>query len=90
MADHGQGNGIGGHGHLDVGERFVPFFMHGPMIQQGKKVEDFRSIVSVAPTISALLGVPLPDHARGPILAEAFRQKEKTSHEETHRRYSRV
>lgn len=72
MADHGQGNGIGGHGHLDEGERFVPFFMHGPMISQGQTIEEFRSIVSVASTISALLGVPYPDHARGPDLREAF------------------
>jgi predicted AlkP superfamily pyrophosphatase or phosphodiesterase len=90
MADHGQGNGIGGHGHLDTGERFVPFFMHGPMIACGKKVGEFRSIVSVAPTISALLGVPLPDHARGPVLKEAFKQKEQTSYEETDHRYSRI
>ena len=29
-ADHGQADGIGGHGHLDEGERYVPFFMVGP------------------------------------------------------------
>ncbi|WP_047150309.1 alkaline phosphatase family protein [Aneurinibacillus tyrosinisolvens] len=90
MADHGQGNGIGGHGHLDEGERFVPFFMHGPMIAGGQRIEDFHSIVSVAPTISALLGVSLPDHARGPILKEAFKEGGGEQHEETHRRYSGV
>jgi hypothetical protein len=90
MADHGQGNGIGGHGHLDVGERFVPFFMHGPMIKGGQRIEDFHSIVSVAPTISALLGVPLPDHARGPVLREAFKESGGEQHEEAHRRYSGV
>ena len=72
MADHGQGNGIGGHGHLDVGERFVPFFIHGPMIRKGHVIHELRSIVSVAPTISALLGLPIPDHSRGPVLDEAF------------------
>lgn len=76
MADHGQGNGIGGHGHLDEGERFVPFFLHGPMIRRGVKIPELHSIVSVAPTISALLGVPLPDHSRGPILHEAFIKRE--------------
>ena len=30
MADHGQGRGIGGHGHLDWGERPVPFVVWGP------------------------------------------------------------
>ncbi len=29
-ADHGQADGIGGHGHLDEGERYVPFIVHGP------------------------------------------------------------
>jgi glycosyltransferase involved in cell wall biosynthesis len=29
MADHGQGKGIGAHGHLSEGERFVPFAMWG-------------------------------------------------------------
>ncbi|MGD8191261.1 alkaline phosphatase family protein [Brevibacillus ginsengisoli] len=90
MADHGQGNGIGGHGHLDEGERYVPFFMHGSMIQQGLVIPEFRSIVSVAPTISALLGVPIPDHSRGPILAEALMDREGEQHEEADRRYSSV
>ena len=30
MADHGQGRGIGGHGHMDWGERPVPFVVWGP------------------------------------------------------------
>ena len=29
MADHGQGRGIGGHGHLDWGESPVPFLVWG-------------------------------------------------------------
>lgn len=77
MADHGQGNGIGGHGHLDTGERFVPFFMHGPMIQKGKVIHEKKSIVSLAATISTLLGIPVPDHARGPVLHEALKERVK-------------
>lgn len=72
MADHGQGNGIGGHGHLDVGERWVPFFLHGPMIQPGLHVQEHRSIVSLAATICRLLGVPAPAAAKGPVLSEAL------------------
>ncbi len=72
-ADHGQADGIGGHGHLDEGERYVPFFMWGPAIAAGKKVEDKHSLVSMAPTISYLLGAPYPDHSRGPVLSEAFK-----------------
>lgn len=76
MADHGQGDGIGGHGHLDVGERFVPFIMNGPMFRQGIRVPELRSITSLAATISALLGLPLPAHARGPVLSEAFTESQ--------------
>jgi hypothetical protein len=76
-ADHGQADGIGGHGHLDEGERFVPFFMYGHKIKSGKKVEDKRSLVSLASTISYLLGAPIPSKARGPILIEAIKEEEK-------------
>ncbi|WP_082083684.1 alkaline phosphatase family protein [Paenibacillus beijingensis] len=71
-ADHGQADGIGGHGHLDEGERYVPFFMYGHGVRKGVKVEDKHSLVSVAPTIAYLLGAPYPDHSRGPVLAEAI------------------
>ncbi|XEC96575.1 alkaline phosphatase family protein [Paenibacillus tarimensis] len=71
-ADHGQADGIGGHGHLDEGERFVPFFLHGPMIERGKRVEGRHSLVSVAPTIAYLLGAPYPGNSRGPVLTDAI------------------
>lgn len=74
-ADHGQADGIGGHGHLDEGERFVPFFMHGPDIEKGKKIEQKHSLVSMAPTISHLLGAPFPSHSRGKILVEAIKER---------------
>ncbi|MDM5156698.1 alkaline phosphatase family protein [Bacillus sp. DX1.1] len=76
-ADHGQADGIGGHGHLDEGERFVPFFMYGPHIAQGIKVEEKKSLVSMAPTIAYLLGAPYPSHSRGPVLVEALKEQEK-------------
>ncbi|WP_102346195.1 alkaline phosphatase family protein [Bacillus sp. Marseille-P3661] len=72
-ADHGQADGIGGHGHLDEGERFVPFFMNGPHIQSGQKIEDKHSLVSMAPTLAYLLGAPYPSHSRGPVLTEAIK-----------------
>lgn len=74
-ADHGQADGIGGHGHLDEGERFVPFFMYGPSIEKGKSVEEKHSLVSLASTISYLLGAPFPDKARGPVLIDAVRKE---------------
>ncbi|MEI5905591.1 alkaline phosphatase family protein [Bacillus spongiae] len=78
-ADHGQADGIGGHGHLDEGERFVPFFMHGPTIRPNQKIEDKHSLVSLASTIATMLGAPFPSHARGPVLKDAFKRKEKSS-----------
>ncbi|MDQ0245833.1 hypothetical protein J2S09_003411 [Bacillus fengqiuensis] len=75
-ADHGQADGIGGHGHLDEGERYVPFFMHGPNIKKGHVVNEKQSLVSVAPTISYLMGAPYPSHSRGPVLIEAIRKEE--------------
>ncbi|WP_203361553.1 alkaline phosphatase family protein [Bacillus sp. REN10] len=78
-ADHGQADGIGGHGHLDEGERFVPFFMYGPNIKPGEKVQEKRSLVSMASTLAYILGAPLPDHARGPVLEEAFVEKRDQS-----------
>ncbi|GAB7387245.1 hypothetical protein BSNK01_10810 [Bacillaceae bacterium] len=71
-ADHGQSDGIGGHGHLDEGERYVPFIMHGPMIRRGIKIKEKHSLVSVAPTLAYLLGAPYPNKARGPVLIEAI------------------
>jgi arylsulfatase A-like enzyme len=76
-ADHGQADGIGGHGHLDEGERYVPFFMYGPAIRAGMKVEEKHSLVSVAPTLSYLLGAPYPGSSRGPVLVEALEKAEE-------------
>lgn len=75
-ADHGQADGIGGHGHLDEGERYVPFFMYGPSIASGKRVEKKHSLVSLAPTISHLLGAPFPSHSRGDVLEDCFKEEE--------------
>ncbi|MBB3867665.1 alkaline phosphatase family protein [Parageobacillus toebii NBRC 107807] len=80
-ADHGQADGIGGHGHLDEGERFVPFFLYGPAIEQGKRIDEKKSLVSVAPTIAYLLGAPYPSHSRGPVLTEAIRKREAEDEE---------
>ncbi|KRE57424.1 alkaline phosphatase family protein [Paenibacillus sp. Soil750] len=72
-ADHGQADGIGGHGHLDEGERYVPFFLHGPTIEAGRRIDEKHSLVSMAPTLAYLLGAPFPSHSRGPVLTEAIK-----------------
>jgi len=71
-ADHGQADGIGGHGHLDEGERFVPFFVWGHGVARGKRVEARHSLVSLAATVTHLLGCPPPASAHGPVLTETF------------------
>ena len=65
MADHGQGRGIGGHGHLDWGERPVPFVVWGEGAVPGAISHEPRSVLELAPTIARLLGVPQPEAARG-------------------------
>jgi hypothetical protein len=65
MADHGQGRGIGGHGHLDWGERPVPFVVWGEGALPGTISREPRSVLELAPTISRLLGVEAPAAARG-------------------------
>jgi hypothetical protein len=65
MADHGQGRGIGGHGHLDWGERPVPFLVWGAGARPGALSREPRSVCELAATVSALLGVEAPAAARG-------------------------
>jgi hypothetical protein len=65
MADHGQGRGIGGHGHLDWGERPVPFVIWGAGAFPGAVSREPRSVLELAVTISELLGVEAPAAARG-------------------------
>ena len=65
MADHGQGRGIGGHGHLDWGERPVPFVVWGRGAAPGLVDREPRSVCELAVTIAELLGVPAPAAARG-------------------------
>lgn len=72
MADHGQGRGIGAHGHLSEGERFVPFAIWGSGIAGGRTVEDPRSILDLAPTICYLLGVEPPNGSVGRVLKRAM------------------
>jgi hypothetical protein len=65
MADHGQGRGIGGHGHLDWGETPVPFAVWGRGAVPGGVCERPSSVLELAATVSRLLGVQAPAAARG-------------------------
>ena len=65
MADHGQGRGIGGHGHLDWGESPVPFVVWGAGAVPGAVSSEPRSVLELARTVSELLGVEAPAASRG-------------------------
>jgi hypothetical protein len=71
MADHGQGRGIGGHGHLDWGESPVPFIVWGEGAVPGATSREPRSVLELAATIADLLGVERPGGARGRPLVPA-------------------
>ncbi|HLM08600.1 MAG TPA: alkaline phosphatase family protein [Thermoleophilaceae bacterium] len=73
MADHGQGRGIGGHGHLDWGERPVPFVVWGRGAAPAAVERESRNVCELAATIAELLGVPAPAAARGRPLLPAPR-----------------
>jgi Glycosyl transferase family 2/Type I phosphodiesterase / nucleotide pyrophosphatase len=71
MADHGQGRGVGGHGHLDWGESPVPFVVWGEDAVPGAVSREPRSVLELAVTIADLLGVERPAAARGRPLVPA-------------------
>jgi hypothetical protein len=71
MADHGQGRGIGGHGHLDWGERPVPLVVWGQGAVPGAVSTEPRSVLELAATVSRLLGIAEPKAARGRPLVPA-------------------
>jgi CTP:molybdopterin cytidylyltransferase MocA len=72
MADHGQGRGIGGHGHMDWGESPVPFVVWGEGAVPGAVSREPRSVAELATTIATLLGVEAPAAARGRPLVPAL------------------
>jgi Type I phosphodiesterase / nucleotide pyrophosphatase/Sulfatase len=74
MADHGQGIGIGAHGHLSEGERFVPFAMWGSGVARGRAVAKPASVMDLAPTICYLLGVQPPAGSTGRVLEDALEE----------------
>jgi hypothetical protein len=71
MADHGQGRGIGGHGHMDWGETPVPFVVWGEGAVPGAVCREPRSVLELSATIAELLGVERPAAARGRPLVPA-------------------
>ena len=69
-SDHGQGKGIGGHGHLTESERQVPFIMSGGEIEKGQVVNSPRHLTDVAPTLMNMLGMAPPRESVGRVLTK--------------------
>ena len=70
-ADHGQGIGIGGHGHMTREEIHVPCIMWGAGVDEVGEFGEPRSVMDVAPTIAYFLGAKTPDQSVGQVLATA-------------------
>ena len=68
-SDHGQGIGIGGHGHMSPEETYVPCIMWGAGVDQTGVFDEPRSVMDVAPTISYFLGARPPGQSMGQVLA---------------------
>ena len=70
-SDHGQGIGIGGHGHMSPEETYVPCFMWGAGVELAGEFDDPRSVMDVAPTIAYFLGAKPPAQSMGQVLGVA-------------------
>ncbi|MGE0395805.1 MAG: alkaline phosphatase family protein [Kofleriaceae bacterium] len=68
VADHGH-TARGGHGGVEPEVVAVPFIAAGAGIVPGATPRDAR-LIDVAPTVSALLGIPAPGHGLGRTLVE--------------------
>ncbi len=67
-SDHGQGIGIGGHGHMSPEEPHVPCFMWGAGVELAGQFDAPRLVMDVAPTIAYFLGFPPPAQSMGQVL----------------------
>lgn len=67
-ADHGH-TGRGGHGGLEPEVLAVPLIMAGAGVKPGATALDAH-LIDIAPTVSALLGIPAPGHGLGRTLTE--------------------
>ncbi len=69
-ADHGQGIGIGGHGHMTPPEIRIPCILAGESVAADVVRTEPRFITDFTPTIANLLGVAVPSSSVGRSLVE--------------------
>ncbi len=74
-ADHGQGIGIGGHGHMGPTERYVPLIMWGEGVELQGEVDQPRSVMDVTATIAYYLGAEPPAQSVGQVLGRPDRDE---------------
>ena len=67
-SDHGQGIGIGGHGHMSPTEVHVPCILWGRGVEKTGPIDEPRSIMDIAPTIAYYLGARPPADSVGQVL----------------------
>ena len=72
VSDHGHIHhwGKGGHGGVEPEVMRAPFAMAGPGVQHSEGID--AQIVDIAPTVSVLLGLPIPANSQGAVLWEAL------------------
>ncbi len=72
LSDHGHidRRGRGGHGGLEPEVMNAPFVLAGPGVRPAHQIE--AEMVDIAPTISTLLGLPIPANSQGRVLWEAL------------------
>lgn len=78
-ADHGH-TGRGGHGGVEPEVMTVPLIMAGAGIVPGAQAKDAR-LIDIAPTVSALLGIPAPGHGLGRTLDELLQLPDQAPRE---------
>ena len=70
-SDHGQGIGIGGHGHMSPTETYVPCIVWGAGVDRTGVFDEPRSVMDIAPTIAYFLGIRPPSQSAGQVLGVA-------------------
>lgn len=72
VSDHGHidRRGQGGHGGDEPEVRIAPFAMAGPGIRKADSIE--AQLIDLAPTMSILLGLPIPGNNQGRVVWEAL------------------
>ena len=78
-ADHGQGIGIGGHGHMSPTERYVPCILWGHGVETRGAFGEAHSVMDVTATIAYFLGVDPPEQSVGQVLGIAESEEDVAS-----------